>query len=161
MKLKDQAGQCWVTRHHRGLIARSVQVPGIENVIHAWLWGRSDEKRDLYGSRSWGWNPLQAPPPRTPGQRWVDQDDQVEPIDIIRRWKLLVGRKPKISSVSVQDMSAVLCSPPCSSVMARCHMSEASVLEQLGAEPRAMWEGMWPRAGVQGVVWRTSNTSSG
>nr|XP_005907701.1 PREDICTED: ras-related protein Rab-12 [Bos mutus] len=54
-------------------------------------------------------------------------------MDVIRRRKLQLGRKHRVVSVSVHDVSVVLCSP-CSSVMALCRMSEASVLEQSGLE---------------------------
>lgn len=33
--------------------------------------------------------------------------------------------------------------------------------ERLGGGPGAVWEGTLPRAGVQGVMWRTSKTLSG
>ena len=54
-------------------------------------------------------------------------------MDVIRRRKLQLGRKHRVVSVSVHDVSVVLC-PPCSSVMALCQMSEASVLEQSSLE---------------------------
>ena len=51
------------------------------------------------------------------GQFQEGQVDQFYPIDAIGRWKLLAGRKYKVSPL-FQNMSVVLCFAPYSSVIA-------------------------------------------
>lgn len=55
-----------------------------------------------------------------------------------------MGRKHKALSVSVQDVSVVLCSPPCSSVDGTVPDERGGGLTQSRAawrSARAMWEG--------------------